>query len=394
MPNERDSTSPQPRPHEVNDVQVRNDSPGRRTLTARLAGTPFGRQAIETTQNLLQRLYQGLPSTKPSEQAQQPATAAPTNAPTNAPVVDTGQNQQNPSPSGWAVDQQGGARADRTSEYRTLADQSKQGQNTLPPDAQNYVYLMVPGLFTEHYPGYMKENNAKLDELGLQHETVQIDTDASVETNAQVIREAIMRIAEKEGKQVVLVGHSKGGVDATAAIAMYPELEEHVRAVVAMQSPYGGTPIASDIAANSTLLGWVSRAIKGLFKGDTRALTDLTYNARQDFVEKHPYAADRVPTVSFATTGGPAFSPTAPSAYYMNRQYGLESDGLVPSQDAIVPGSDLVTQDNLDHSGPVMAPFGSGKADAPADITQALITLALRRAQEMEDAEYGPPAPP
>ena len=66
--------------------------------------------------------------------------------------------------------------------------------------------------------------------------------------NAKQIRDAILE-ASNDGKQVVLVGQSKGGVDITAALALYPEFKPHVRAVVSMQAPYGGTPIASDGAA-------------------------------------------------------------------------------------------------------------------------------------------------
>ena len=66
--------------------------------------------------------------------------------------------------------------------------------------------------------------------------------------NAKQIRDAIIE-ASKDGKQVLRVGQSKGGVDITAALALYPELKPHVRAVVSMQAPYGGTPIASDGAA-------------------------------------------------------------------------------------------------------------------------------------------------
>lgn len=47
---------------------------------------------------------------------------------------------------------------------------------------------------------------------------------------------------------MVLLGHSKGGVDASAAVSLYwSELKEKVGGLVAIQSPYGGSPIASDI---------------------------------------------------------------------------------------------------------------------------------------------------
>jgi len=46
----------------------------------------------------------------------------------------------------------------------------------------------------------------------------------------------------------MVLGHSKGGIDAAAALSMYwPELKDKVAGLALAQSPYGGSPIASDI---------------------------------------------------------------------------------------------------------------------------------------------------
>jgi len=290
-----------------------------------------------------------------------------------------------PAGPGWALAEQGGARADRTEEYRAAADAVRAGESALPADADRYVYLLVPGLFTQHYPGYMKENLAHLESLGLDARLAPIDTVADVATNAGALRAIIADIAAEEGRQVVAIGHSKGGVDVTAALARFPELRPHVRAVIAMQAPYGGTPVATDIARKPPVIDLVSGAIRRLFRGDPSALTDLTYEVRQEFVRADPYDASAVATVSYATTGGPAVSATAPSAKYMRQRHGLESDGLVPREDAIIPGSELVTADDQDHASPVLGVLGRGEADVPAAITEGLIAVALRRAQELEE---------
>jgi hypothetical protein len=50
------------------------------------------------------------------------------------------------------------------------------------------------------------------------------------------------------GNKVVLLGHSKGGVDVAAACSIFwPVLKDKVVGLVLVQSPYGGSPIASDI---------------------------------------------------------------------------------------------------------------------------------------------------
>lgn len=46
----------------------------------------------------------------------------------------------------------------------------------------------------------------------------------------------------------MLLGHSKGGIDAAAALSLYwTNLRAKVAGLALVQSPYGGTPIASDI---------------------------------------------------------------------------------------------------------------------------------------------------
>lgn len=265
---------------------------------------------------------------------------------------------------------------DVTASFETLHAQVRTGESPLPSNAGDFAYLFVPGLFTEHYPGYFSDNLSRMEERGLDARKVDIDTDASVATNAKAVRRAILDAA-KSGKQVVIVGHSKGGVDLTAALSLYPELKAHVKAAIVMQAPIGGTPIATDIQGCKELRPHVDHLVKCLFAGDPRALADLSYEARQAFLKQHPYPAD-IPTISLATSSSEPLSLTAPAAAYVKQRYGEDSDGLVPVRDAIVPGSKLVQLDDLDHSGPAMrGPQGLTKY-RPADLTEALIALALQ----------------
>lgn len=61
------------------------------------------------------------------------------------------------------------------------------------------------------------------------------------------------------GCPVLLLGHSKGGLDAAAAMALHHDrLAGKVAGIVFAQSPYGGTPLASDFVGDSA-----SRAVLG-----------------------------------------------------------------------------------------------------------------------------------
>jgi triacylglycerol esterase/lipase EstA (alpha/beta hydrolase family) len=265
---------------------------------------------------------------------------------------------------------------DVTARFDELAKAAAAGDRTLPPDARDYTYLLVPGLMTERFPGYFDENQNRLRELGLNVSRVPLDTDASVETNARVVRDAILEAA-KGGKKVVLLGHSKGGVDTAAALALYPELRPHVRSVVAMQAPYGGSPIAHDIQNCPELKGVADRLLQSAFQGDAKALSDLSYDRRREFLVRHPYPED-VPTVSLATSSSHPAAGTASAATYIRDRYGERSDGLVAAKDAEIPGSAVVRLENMDHAGAAMRGVrGVCSPYPPGDVTQALVTLAL-----------------
>ncbi len=71
---------------------------------------------------------------------------------------------------------------------------------------------------------------------------------ASVEHNAWELKQYIEELYWGSGKRVMLLGHSKGGVDAAAALSVYwSDLKDKVASLALVQSPYGGTPLASDI---------------------------------------------------------------------------------------------------------------------------------------------------
>lgn len=88
---------------------------------------------------------------------------------------------------------------------------------------------------------------------------------ASVEHNAWEIKQYIEELYWGSGKPVMLLGHSKGGVDAAAALSMYwTDLKEKVAGLALVQSPYGGTPLASDILRKGQIADKETRRIMEL----------------------------------------------------------------------------------------------------------------------------------
>lgn len=265
---------------------------------------------------------------------------------------------------------------DITSDFKSTYEAVKIGGNPLPDEAKDFVYLTVDGLTGENWPGYMEGNREALRDKGLDVREIKVDTEASTLTNVETIKKAIEQAAS-EGKQVVLIGHSKGGVDTSATLAMHPELKQHVRAFVAMQAPYGGAPLATDLLSNGATKLGVAALAKLVFNGDPKTVRDLTYAYRQEFVEKYPFPTD-IPTVSLATTDTSQLSLVAGPSNYVRLRYGEKTDGLVHDKDGMIPGSNVVRLDNLDHIDSVMPNLKQLSAWDPGDLTVSLVAMALK----------------
>ncbi|KAK9742765.1 hypothetical protein RND81_03G196000 [Saponaria officinalis] len=135
---------------------------------------------------------------------------------------------------------------DGTQRFTEILNNIRFGVHKLP---NSLVYLLIPGLGSNHVPLYFVNTQTHLSNLGLSCYIAKIHSEASVEKNAREVKQQVEEIYNRSGKRVMLLGHSKGGLDAAAALSMYWfDLRDKVAGLVLAQSPYGGTPVASDIA--------------------------------------------------------------------------------------------------------------------------------------------------
>lgn len=83
-----------------------------------------------------------------------------------------------------------------------------------------------------------------------------------MEKNARELKQYVEELYWGSGKKVLLLGHSKGGVDAAAALSIYwPDLKDKVAGLALVQCPYGGSPIASDILREGQIADKEARKI-------------------------------------------------------------------------------------------------------------------------------------
>ncbi|KAF7043202.1 hypothetical protein CFC21_052598 [Triticum aestivum] len=322
---------------------------------------------------------------------------------------------------GWLQRTQGlPAAEDGTTRFMEILDSVRKNEHKLP-DA--VVYLLVPGLFSNHGPLYFVKTKAYFSKMGLVCHIAKIHSESSVSKNAREIKEYIEEIYWGSRKCVLLLGHSKGGVDAAAALSLYwPQLKDKVAGLVLAQSPYGGSPVASDILREGQLGDYVMLRklmeilVSKVLKGDLQALEDLTYERRKEFLAQHPLPPE-VPIVSFhteasitpsvltalshvahvelpvAADGNPARIPVvmplsaalAACSQLLVARYSEKSDGLVTRKDAEVPGSVAVRPERkLDHAWMVYSSMNEEPGDQAntSQVCEALLTLLVEVAQK------------
>ncbi|XP_074280928.1 uncharacterized protein LOC141605898 [Silene latifolia] len=319
-----------------------------------------------------------------------------------------------------------------TARFLELLQAVRDGQHTLP---DSFVYLLIPGLFSNHGPLYFVATKRFFSKMGLACHIAKIHSEASVEHNAWVLKHYIEELYWGSGKRVMLLGHSKGGVDAAAALSKYwNDLRGKVGGLALVQSPYGGTPIASDMVRQGQVADKETRRVMEfiickMIKGDFRSLEDLTYEKRKEFILSHKLP-EEIPLISFhseasiapgvvatltqiahaelpwfpiPTLSGqssedsvqvsrrvpiviPVSAAMALSALHLKLRYGEKSDGLVTCRDAVVPGSVMVRPDKkLDHAWMVYSSWKKNPTEPDCcEMCEAILTLLveLGRAKE------------
>lgn len=107
--------------------------------------------------------------------------------------------------------------------------------------------VFVAGFLNELIPGYFTDNVEVTRALGAETSVLLPASGEVLEQEAQLIgREVDFR----QGKPVVLFGHSKGGAAALLTVLQRPELilEGRVEAVIVLQGSIGGSPVADTLS--------------------------------------------------------------------------------------------------------------------------------------------------
>jgi hypothetical protein len=223
---------------------------------------------------------------------------------------------------------------------------------------RKYKVLLVPGYFSNLDTAYFADQLRWLASIGVQREKVAVRSGQSVAINAPIVAAAI----RESTRPVILITHSKGSVDALEALRAEPSLRTKVKGWVSIQGAFFGTPVADLLLDGSLLNPMVSTAILGLFGGTKESAQGLTTGASLAYYRDHTAAISMVvrdvPAVAFASalddTPGADAKTLLEIPLELMRREGVRSDGVVPIDNAVLPGMDFVKVSGVDHFAPVM----------------------------------------
>lgn len=184
-----------------------------------------------------------------------------------------------------------------------------------------------------------------------------IESETGIYDNA---RKIIRELEQAPGK-VIIVGHSKGGLDTLEALLKRPDLRRKVFSVIAVQSPYMGSQVA-DLVLSNPVSSVPSSLLLALLGGSKQSLQNLSAKYREPYHARNEAAIKsltrQVPFYSYSTWKDDPFLPYIDTVFEVFRDYlqalGHKNDGLVPAYSAVLPGSKYIYLEGVDHLCTVM----------------------------------------
>ena len=285
---------------------------------------------------------------------------------------------------------------DRTAEYEAFLDADNFDDALVDsrfaeilPEVRRYRVLIVPSYLSDTafeankhgMADYFVRHVKWLGEAGIDVEVVAIESEAPVAENATRVASAV-REAEKP---VCLLTHSKGGLDALDFL-IHAGADERAKIAcwISLQAPFKGTPLA-DVVATTPVLGDLAGAVLLALGGDAESLRDLTTESRSKYMTENAPAIRHIvatmPVMCFASTvetpeAGLVSAFMALTLGYLQGE-SIPSDGVVPTDSAILPGANHVIARNVDHNASVATPLAASRTVDSERLLKVLFVLLL-----------------
>jgi pimeloyl-ACP methyl ester carboxylesterase len=218
-------------------------------------------------------------------------------------------------------------------------------------------FVLIPGLFGSCVKDSLSPfpyARAHIEQFGYRTDAIFVSGRSSSGHNGTEIRDALLAMDVEPGERIVLVGYSKGAVDALHAVVDHPEVRERVVAVVSIAGAIGGSPLADEV--EGTLDELIKKIhVPGCPPGDGGAVDSLRTATRQKWLAQNdlPMGVRYYSLGAFADRKG--ISSFLQSNYDKLARIDPRNDSQVLFMDAIIPGSTLLGFANADHWGLALA---------------------------------------
>lgn len=221
----------------------------------------------------------------------------------------------------------------------------------LGPARSKLRVAVVAGLGAECFGGFVSAFPLALERLrglGYQTASIRVDGLSSSTNNGRQVKDAVVAMDLAPDERLVLVGYSKGTPDILEGLATYPEMAQHVAAVVSVAGAVNGSPLADNAPESMlSLLEYLPGSDCGA--GDGGALNSMKPSTRRDVARTHklPGTVQYYSLASFAQREQISFG--LQGGYDDLAKIDPRNDSQLLFYDQIIAGGTLLGFVNADH---------------------------------------------
>ena len=218
---------------------------------------------------------------------------------------------------------------------------------------RDLALFIVTGAFSECVGDDARPYIVGADRLradGAYVETIMVGGRSGTASNARQIAAAIERARVSSERRIIVIGYSKGALDALRFLVDFPALAAQVDAVVSVAGPIYGSPLAEMAEAPYGRL-LAKLPYDKCPPGDAEVIQSLDPTVATQWLATNPLPTRvRYYSITGFTTRERMARSLVPTWKILNRT-DVRNDGQVVAADAVIPGSTLLGYANADHWG-------------------------------------------
>ncbi|MGH8547248.1 MAG: hypothetical protein ACRERU_01330 [Methylococcales bacterium] len=260
---------------------------------------------------------------------------------------------------------------DLSQQYHALLDQPEPvlSEAEVRDLGRDYQIILLKGflgdLLPERFDSYFFDQMRWMREHGIHYSRLEPDsgygTQKLPQNNVDAIENAVRACHQnRPDKRVIIVSHSKGGIDTLETLLRRNNLvDRELAGWISLQAPFWGTPVANWATQNRVFNPLVEKLLGGLFNGDSKVAASMTLEARDEYMNRNSEAilalAANLDILNFASSSAPGdASLFRLLRFAIDKIAKIPNDGLLPTQSEIlkvdgIPCCFYIEAAHLDH---------------------------------------------